>query len=132
LQRLDRRLEHGGQASDGELLLVSRRTLRSMNSWLNNILRLARGRNRCVLQMHPADAEARHLGRAAHARVRSRTGEIEVALHLTTEVMPGVVSLPYGWGHDRPGSRLSVAHAHAGASLNDTADERVCHHLRGT
>lgn len=132
LRRLDERLERGGEDSDGALLLVSRRTLRSMNSWLNNILRLARGRDRCVLQMHPADAEARHLARAARARVRSRAGEIEVALQLTTRVMPGVVSLPYGWGHDRPGSRLRVAQDHAGASLNDVADERLFDHVTGT
>ena len=46
--------------------------------------------------------------------------------------MPGVVSLPYGWGHDRPGLRLSVAQEHAGASLNDVADERLFDHVTGT
>jgi anaerobic selenocysteine-containing dehydrogenase len=82
--------------------------------------------------MHPADAEVRQLGQAARARVRSRAGEIEVALQVTTQVMPGVVSLPYGWGHDRPGARLSVAQEHAGASLNDIADERLFDHVTGT
>ena len=132
LQRLDRRLARGTEVMDGDLLLVSRRTLRSMNSWLNNVLRLARGRDRCVLQMHPADAEARQLGRAERVRVRSRTGEIEVALERTTRVMPGVVSLPYGWGHDRPGVRLAVARRHAGSSMNDVSDERLYDEVTGT
>ena len=132
LRRLDQRLEHRGGATAGDLLLVSRRTLRSMNSWLNNSLRLVRGRDRCVLQMHPDDAHARALGGATRVRVHSRTGEIEVALEITARVMPGVVSLPYGWGHDRPGSRLTVARQHAGASLNDIADERLFDHVTGT
>jgi hypothetical protein len=36
---------------------------------------------------------------------------------------PGVVSLPHGWGHHRPGVRLSTAAARPGASLNDVTDE---------
>jgi hypothetical protein len=39
-------------------------------------------------------------------------------------MMPGVVCLPHGWGHDREGSALAVARRHAGASINDLTDDR--------
>ena len=45
--------------------------------------------------------------------------------------MPGVVSLPHGWGHAREGSALSVARAHPGASLNDLTDEQAVDSLSG-
>ena len=35
-----------------------------------------------------------------------------------------MASLPHGWGHDRPGTRLGEAHANPGVSFNDVADER--------
>ena len=38
--------------------------------------------------------------------------------------MPGVVSIPHGWGHDRPGLGLQIARAHAGASINDLTDDQ--------
>lgn len=127
------RLEARGLADvDGALLLISRRTARSMNSWLNNAPRLVSGRERCVLQMHPDDAAARRLAGVSRVRIQSRTGAIEVPLEVTAQVMRGVVSLPYGWGHDRPGTRLRVAQRHAGASMNDVTDERLFDHVSGT
>ena len=45
---------------------------------------------------------------------------------------PGVVSLPHGWGHGRPGTRMLVANAHAGASLNDLTDPLAVDALCGT
>jgi hypothetical protein len=44
---------------------------------------------------------------------------------------PGVVSLPHGWGHHRPGIRLAVAAATPGASLNDVTDEQRVDVLSG-
>ena len=45
--------------------------------------------------------------------------------------MRGVVSLPHGWGHDRPGIGLGVAAAHAGVSVNDLTDEQAVDGLCG-
>ena len=39
-------------------------------------------------------------------------------------MMPGVVSLPHGWGHARPGVQLDIARQQPGASCNDLTDER--------
>ena len=113
------------------LSLIGRRDLRTNNSWLHNSLRLVKGPNRCTLLMHPLDASARGLSDGASVRVASRVGEVVTSLTVTDAVMPGVVSLPHGWGHDRPGAQLSVASAHAGVSLNDVTDEKRVDALSG-
>jgi anaerobic selenocysteine-containing dehydrogenase len=104
--------------TDDGLLLVSRRHLRSNNSWFHNYEPLVRGRERCTLLIHPDDARRLGLTAGARARVSSEAGAIEVAVEISDEMMPGVVSLPHGWGHDRPGVRLAVAAAHAGVNSN--------------
>jgi anaerobic selenocysteine-containing dehydrogenase len=116
----------------GELRLVGRRHVQSNNSWMHNVPRLMRGPARCTLLMHPADAAARGLTDGAEVAVASRTGEVRVPLEVSDEMRPGVVSLPHGWGHHRPGVRLATAAAHAGASLNDLTDELRVDPLCGT
>jgi anaerobic selenocysteine-containing dehydrogenase len=98
---------------------------------MHNSLRLARGRRRCTLRMHPQDAEARGLKDGQRVELRSRAGAIEVDLEVSDELMPGAVSLPHGWGHGREGVRLQVASAHPGASLNDVTDELLLDELSG-
>lgn len=120
-----------GPASEDELELVGRRQLRSNNSWLHNSARLVKGKERCTLLMHPRDAAARGLEAGVRVEVRSAAGVIEVPLDVTDTMMPGVVSLPHGWGHSRAGSRLSVAAAHVGASLNDITSDAELDALSG-
>jgi anaerobic selenocysteine-containing dehydrogenase len=115
----------------GSLSLIGRRALRSNNSWMHNSERLVRGRDRCTLQMHPSDADSRALSDGDDVRVSSRVGDVTVKLEITNGVMPGVVSLPHGWGHGRDGTRLSVANAHAGASINDLTDDQRIDTLTG-
>jgi len=100
------------------LVLVSRRHLRSNNSWLHNVEALVRGRERCTLLIHPDDAARCGLADGRRARVRSQAGSVEVPVEVSDEMMPGVVSLPHGWGHDKPGTRQSIARAHAGVNNN--------------
>jgi anaerobic selenocysteine-containing dehydrogenase len=114
------------------LVLIGRRTLRSNNSWLHNTQRMVKGPVRCTLLMHPDDARALGLAHGARVTVRSRVGQVEVPLEVSDEIMAGVVSLPHGWGHDRPGTRLGVARAHAAASANDLTDETFLDRLSGT
>jgi anaerobic selenocysteine-containing dehydrogenase len=114
LPRLAARLE---RAPDG-LVLTSRRHLRSNNSWMHNVPALMKGRDRCTLLMHPADAERCGVAHDDVARVSSSRGTVEVPVEVTDAIRPGVVSLPHGWGHDRPGARLSVAGQHAGVNTN--------------
>lgn len=119
-------VEPASDASFSELRLIGRRDLRSNNSWGHNLSRLVKGPRRCTLRMHPQDAAMRGLENGTRVRVRSRVGTIESTLELTSELLRGVVSLPHGWGHDRPSINLQVAQRHAGASANDlTDDQRV-------
>ena len=59
------------------------------------------------------------------ARVRSRVGALEIPVEVTDAIMPGVVSIPHGWGHDDPASALTIAAARAGANSNLLADDVV-------
>ncbi|MGZ3418198.1 MAG: molybdopterin-dependent oxidoreductase [Polyangiales bacterium] len=114
-----------------ELVLIGRRHLRSNNSWLHNSARLVKGRSRCTMQIHPRDAEARDLHDGAMAEVETDAGRISIAVEITEDVMPGVVSIPHGFGHDRAGTRTAVATAHAGVSVNDITDDRAIDALSG-
>jgi anaerobic selenocysteine-containing dehydrogenase len=120
-----------GDRVDQPLLLIGRRHLRSNNSWMHNSRRLVRGKDRCTLLMHPDDAARLGVAGEAKVAVISRTGRIEAPLELSDEVMSGVVSLPHGWGHHRPGTELSVAEKHPGVSINDLTDESVVDDLCG-
>jgi anaerobic selenocysteine-containing dehydrogenase len=126
LERLDATFPaRSAEARNGELLLIGRRELRSNNSWMHNAKVLMGGKERCTLLMHPEDAGSRGIADGASVRVRSRVGEIRVPAQLSDDVMPGVVCLPHGYGHDRSGVRLSLAKQHPGASINDLTDERL-------
>ena len=81
--------------------------------------------------MHPDDAATRGLTDRRAVRVRSRVGEVQAEVSVTDEMMPGVVSLPHGWGHTRDGTQLRVAQAHAGVSLNDLTDEQYLDPVSG-
>jgi len=114
------------------LTLIGRRHLRSNNSWMHNSARLVKGKPRCTLLMHPDDARARGLTEGALARLASAVGAVEVPVELTDTIMPGVISLPHGWGHHRKDARLAVAAAHAGVSMNDVIDPAAVDGLTGT
>ena len=106
------------------IVLVGRRQMRNMNSWLHNLPALAKGRDRCTLLVSPKDAGRLGLANHGRARVRSRVGELLVPVEVSDEMMPGVVSLPHGFGHADPKTRLSVARARQpGACSNQLCDE---------
>ncbi len=114
------------------LVLIGRRHVRSNNSWMHNSHRLVKGKPRCTLMIHPEDATRLGITDGATVRLRSRVGEVAVPAEVTADVMPGVVSLPHGWGHDREGIRLGIASLHAGASINDVIDDQRVDVLTGT
>ena len=112
--------------TDDELLLIGRRHVRSNNSWMHNSHRLVKGKSRCTLMMHPSDAEKRGLGDGSMVEVATEVGAVSIALELSEDVAPGVVCMPHGWGHNRPGIRMQTAEANAGVSYNDlVATDRV-------
>ncbi|MCX5156280.1 molybdopterin oxidoreductase family protein [Streptomyces sp. NBC_00291] len=114
------------------LVLVGRRHLRSNNSWLHNVPALVGGSNRCTLHVHPQDADRLGLTDGGRARITADGGSLEVPVEITDAVRTGVVSLPHGWGHDRAGSRLSVARAVPGANVNQLLDGSRLDPLSGT
>jgi anaerobic selenocysteine-containing dehydrogenase len=125
LPRLDRTTPTG-------LVMIGRRHLRSNNSWLHNSERLVKGPPRCTLLVHPDDAAARGLANGSTARVSTASGTIELPVEVTDSMMPGVVSVPHGWGHGKAGVRLSVASRVPGASINDVIDPARIDTLSGT
>jgi len=126
------KLEAPGAETNGHLLLIGRRQLRSNNSWMHNSERLVKGKARCTLLMHSTDAADRELKTGQKVCVRSRAGSIEIPMEVSDEIMPGVVSIPHGWGHDRSQIQLEVASQHAGASINDLTDDLAIDALCGT
>ncbi|MDH3706458.1 MAG: molybdopterin-dependent oxidoreductase [Acidimicrobiia bacterium] len=107
--------------ADG-MVLVGRRHLRSNNSWMHNVRVLVKGKDRCTLQVNPADADRLGLVDGSPAWVRSRAGALEAPVEVTDTIRQGVVSLPHGWGHDRPGVQLSVASTTNGVNANVLTD----------
>ena len=106
----------------GELLLIGRRHQRTNNSWMHNTPRLTRGKARHQLLMHPDDAAARGVEDGSRVRVASRVGEVVTEVVTTADVMPGVVSLPHGYGHQVDGTRTAAASKVPGVSINDLTD----------
>jgi anaerobic selenocysteine-containing dehydrogenase len=117
---------------NGGMVLVGRRDLRSNNSWMHNLHVLVKGDARCTLHVHPEDATRLGLADGGVARVASRTGAVEVPVEVTDGIMPGVVSIPHGWGHGEEGVQLRIAAAHAGVNSNRLADEHFLEPLSGT
>lgn len=126
LARLHAWLDEPAPSGD-ELLLIGRRHQRTNNSWMHNTPRLTRGKARHQLLMHPDDAASRGVEDGARVRVASRVGEVVTEVVTTADVMPGVVSLPHGYGHQVDGERVDGTRTQAasrvpGVSINDLTD----------
>ncbi|OBG63915.1 molybdopterin dinucleotide-binding protein [Mycobacterium sp. E3298] len=114
LPRLAARMERPAEP----LVLVSRRHLRSNNTWLHNVPALMKGKDRCTLLIHPDDAARCGVTDNDVVTVKSAAGEIKVPVEVTEAIKPGVVSMPHGWGHGKPGTRMAVANGSPGANTN--------------
>jgi anaerobic selenocysteine-containing dehydrogenase len=125
------RLREALRARPDGLVLVGRRHLRSNNSWMHNVPALTGGTNRCTLHIHPEDAERLGIRDGAAVRVKGAGGEVTAPAEVTDGVRRGVVSLPHGWGHDRPGTRLSHASADPGVNVNQLLDGTLLDPLSG-
>ena len=116
-----------------EFQLIGRRHLRSNNSWMHNVEELVRGKNRCTAMINTADAAVLNLENDDLITVKSATGQIEIPLEITDHIMSGVMSIPHGFGHNKKGTRLSVASKghHAGVSVNDITDHHRIDKITG-
>ncbi|MCP4841127.1 MAG: molybdopterin-dependent oxidoreductase [Halieaceae bacterium] len=128
---LGRLLKEFENPDSTEFRMIGRRHVRSNNSWMHNYHRLMKGRNRCTLMMHPHDMGRLGIDTGSRAILSSRVGSVDVIVEGTEEIMPGVVSLPHGFGHDRRGVRMQTAVTHAGVSCNDVTDDQYLDELSG-
>ncbi len=114
-----------------DLVVIGRRDVRTNNSWMHNLPVLAKGPFRCTARVHPADAARLGLRDGALARLANGPRQITAQVQISDEMMPGVISLPHGWGHDLPCSRLRVAAERPGANLNALLDDQQRDPLSG-
>ena len=125
------RLQASLTRTAGQMLLIGRRELRSNNSWMHNIHALTKGKDNCTLHIHPTDATRLGLADEDIAHIASRVGAVDVPIEITDAIMPGVVSIPHGWGHNLSGIHMQVAAEHAGVNTNILTDEEVVDVLSG-
>jgi anaerobic selenocysteine-containing dehydrogenase len=125
------RLRAGLGERPAPLVLIGRRELRSNNSWMHNLEPLVKGDDQCTLLIHPDDAARHGLADGALAEVTSAAARARVPVRVTDTMMPGVVSLPHGWGHSEPGTRMRVAAAHAGVNMNRLITDQEIDPLSG-
>jgi anaerobic selenocysteine-containing dehydrogenase len=135
LPRLKAHFVDGGmeaeEAESGfDLKIISRLTNRTLG-WMHHSRRLVKGKNPCELMINPQDARARQISPDSLVSVKSRTGEIQLPVTITEDVMPGVVCMPHLWGHNRKNTRQRVANAHPGVSMNDLTDVKGIDQLTG-
>jgi anaerobic selenocysteine-containing dehydrogenase len=128
LLRLESSLEDGPPT----MVLIGRREIRSNNSWMHNLKPLVSGKNRCTAMIHPDDATAYGLESGDGAEITSRVATLTAAVEITDDIMPGVLSLPHGWGHDLAGTRMTVAGEHHGVNSNRLTDEEALDIPSGT
>ena len=107
------------------MVMIGRRDPRSNNSWTHNLQVLAKGRNRCTALLNPLDAARLSLSAGAVARISTAIGAIEIPVAITDTIMPGVISVPHGWGHDMDGTELDIARRNPGVNFNHIVDQRL-------
>ena len=126
------RLRDAATPNDPEtLLLIGRRHIRSNNSWMHNYHRLVKGKPRWQLMMHPDDLRARGLENESQVTIESRVGKVTTTVIATDEVMAGVISLPHGWGHNKPGVKMGIATQQQGVNCNVLTDEKFIDKVSG-
>jgi anaerobic selenocysteine-containing dehydrogenase len=114
-----------------EFTLIGRRQPRGQNSWGHNVNILIKGKFRCTLQMHSEDAQRLNLHEGDNVKLDSETGEIVAQLEISDDMMPGVISLPHGFGHNKEGMQLSRAMQQPGVNINNVLSNQCLDALTG-
>jgi anaerobic selenocysteine-containing dehydrogenase len=122
----ERKAESENGRNNNAMLMIGRRHIRDMNSWLHNLKPYVRGKNRCTMKINSNDAKRIGLTESSQAKVVSKVGEALILIEITDEMMDGVISIPHGFGHVYEDSRQSNAEAILpGISCNDLIDESL-------
>ena len=64
----------------------------------HNSQRLVKGKSRCNILIHPQDAERLGVTDGDDLTLRSEVGGIALPAWVSDDIMPGVISVPHGWG----------------------------------
>lgn len=135
LERLKKKFSEGSLRSDlvGEkrFTLIGRRDPRTCNSWMHNSYRLVKGKPGCIAHMNDQDAIELKIQNGQLIKISSRVGQISLPVEVTDTMMPGSVSVPHGWGHGDKQTKMSIANAHTGVSVNQLTDEKYVDELTG-
>ena len=100
------------------LKLVTRRRVTTHNSWTHNIEDFVVGElGTNYLYMHPDDAARLDLADGDIADVATNAGTVRVPIRFQSDLMPGTVALPHGWGH-QIARGLSIASKTRGVNVN--------------
>lgn len=122
---------YSDKSTKDELLLIGRRHLKTNNSWSHNSRRMTKDARLCTAQIHPEDANRHGIENGNMVTISSRVGQINIEAEVTEKVMPGVIAVPHGWGHDKEGVGWQHAKQQGGVSVNDLTDEMVLDELSG-
>jgi anaerobic selenocysteine-containing dehydrogenase len=114
-----------------DLVIIGRRDVRTNNSWMHNLPTLAKGPFRCTALVHPQDAARHGVADGATVTLRNGSRSVQAQVHVSSDMMPGVISLPHGWGHNAPGTRMKVAAERPGTNLNALLDPNLRDPLSG-
>jgi formate dehydrogenase len=99
------------------LKLITKRHVTTHNSWTHNYEEFVKGeRQTNYLYVHPLDAERLGLEDKQLADVRTETGAVRLPVKLLSDLMPGTVALPHGWGHQS--TLQNVAKETKGVNVN--------------
>ena len=131
IKDLHRLSEQANSTDTNSLLLIGRRHIRSNNSWMHNYHRLVKGKPRWQLFMHPDDLARLEIENESQVVIKSRVGEITTQVLASEEMMPGVVSLPHGWGHNMKGVKMGIATKQKGVNCNVPTDDQFIDQASG-
>jgi len=105
------------RAEAGGLRLITKRHVKTHNSWTHNDEAFARPGETNHLYLHPEDGVRLGLQDGDLADVRSATGKVRIPVKWLPDLQPGTVALPHGWGHQHARG-LSAARRTTGVNVN--------------
>ena len=98
--------------------LITKRTVRTQNSWTHNTDRMLRGTDHTnFLYLHPQDAKKLKLKTGDLADVSTVHAGLRIPVKLLETLMPGTVSIPHGWGHQHA-KGMRIASKAKGVNVN--------------
>ncbi|WP_179469754.1 molybdopterin-containing oxidoreductase family protein [Mycolicibacterium vinylchloridicum] len=118
------KLSRDDSPDDYPMQLIGMREPKSENSWMHNTSSLMRGERRHRALMHELDADPLGIRDGDRITVASRTGEIEVDVEITKDIVVGVIAIPHGWGHNGSGT-WQLANRARGANVNELMSSDV-------